>query len=422
MTAKASLPSELLATSKLKLVHLEVTSKCNLRCTYCAVSQPEYKGYDLNVSNLPGIVADLKRLGAETISLNGHGETTFHNDWKDVFEAIVGNFPRTEITTNLARNYSDEEIELLSRVDVITVSLDTPDPVLLKDTRRHVDLGVVLTNIARIRGAARHRPAAKSETDHRPGYMKLLGVDPAVAPDVISATGTDPYWAHNAYRITPRFMFSCVVHDKNVLTLPALAHLAVAVNVSHVIFCNMTKYKDLPGVVNVQPVSSLSDTDALIAARESLKLAEGILLRNGLHPDVQDSLPASIDEAIANSWRKKAAPRPLTIATVKQPHAALLSAQRNFRMPEKGETRDCLDPWNFSIIYATGKVAPCCWHDSMYTLGKDGSLLDILSAEKTVKLRKQLLTGRLNKFCKTCPARGLTTTDDLREKVAARDD
>jgi hypothetical protein len=347
-------------------------------------------------------------LNIETVCLNGHGETTFHKGWKDVFKQVIGNVPRTELTTNLSMEYSDEEIELLSRVDVIHVSLDTHDPILLRDTRRRVDLGTILNNIARIRKVARDRYEKKSPGEEYEFEGMML-------------SKTDPYWVHNTYRFSPRFMFSCVVHDKNVLLLPAFAHFAVAINVSHVIFCNMTKYDDLPGAVNVQPVSSLGSTDALVAAREAIMKAKETLEDNGLVAAIQDGLLASIDEAVANSWREQPTEH-LTIARVKQPHAATLSAQRNFRMPKKGETRDCLDPWNFSIIYATGKVAPCCWHDSMYTLGKDGSLLDILSAEKTVKLRKQLLTGRLNKFCKTCPARGLTTTKELREKVAARDD
>lgn len=406
MTSKTSIPSELLATSSLKAVHLEVTSKCNLRCTYCAVSQPEYKGYDLNLSSLPALLEALQDMNVETVCLNGHGETTFHKDWKDVFKQVVGNVPRTELTTNLSIDYSEEEIELLSHVDAIHVSLDTHDPLLLRNTRRSVKLGTIINNIARIRKVARDRYEKE-----RPGEEYEF--------EGMMLSKTDPYWVHNTYRFKPRFLFSCVVHDKNVLMLPAFAHFAVSVNVSHVIFCNMTKYDDLPEAMNVQPVSSLGSTDALVSAREAIKKAKEILEDNGLVAVIQDGLLAAIDEAIANSWRDE--PVELaTTATINQPHAGTLAAQRNFRVPRKGETRDCLDPWNFSIIYATGKVAPCCWHDPMHTLGKHGSLSDILSSEKMIKLRKQLLTGRLNKFCKTCPARGLTSVAGLREKVATR--
>ena len=380
MTSRTSPSPKLLATSKLKTVHLEVTSKCNLRCTYCAVSQPGYKGYDLDIDSLDPLLDDLHTLNVEMVCLNGHGETTFHAGWKDVFRKVVGKFPVIWLTTNLAIDYSDEEIKLLSRIDQIVVSLDTHDPLLLQDTRRRVDLGMIMRNISRIR----HASLARREDE-----------------------------------LTPHFTFSCVVHDKNVLQLPAFAHFVVSLHASHVDFCNLTKYSDLPGKVNVYPVSSLTNTDDLVNARESLKTAETILADNGVTSAIQDGLLASIDEAIANSWRKDA-PRPLTVDIVKQPHAATLSAQRNFRTPKKGETRDCLDPWEFSIIYATGKVAPCCWHEPLHTLGKDGSLLDILSSEKTIKLRKQLLSGRLNKFCKTCPARGLISTHGLRKKVIAR--
>jgi len=407
MTAEA-IPSELLASGRLKSVHLEVTSKCNLRCTYCAVSQPEYKGYDLNVDSLGSLIPALQELGVESISLNGHGETTFHKGWKDVFEQVIGVFPRTEITTNLSFDYSDEEIELLSRVDVITVSLDTHDPVLLQETRRKVDLGVILNNIARIRRAVAARRVS-------------LGSDSKYEFQGMMLSKTDPYWVHNTYRITPRFIFSCVVHNKNIMQLPAFAHFAVAINVSHVIFCNMTKYKDLPGAVNVYPISSLESTDDLVAARGALKQAEATLIDHGLNVLIQDGLLASVDTAIADSWRSSksaSSGKPVKEA----PHAATLSAQRSYGTPGKGETRDCLDPWNFAIVYATGKVAPCCWHDPMHTLGKDGTLLDILSSDKSIKLRKQLVTGRLNKFCKTCPARGLISVNELRHKVITRDE
>ena len=422
MTAEV-IPSELLSLTTLKTVHLEVTSNCNLRCTYCAVSQPDYKGYDLNVDSIGPLISALQKIGVESISLNGHGETTFHKGWKDVFEQVVGVFPRTEITTNLSFDYSDEEIDLLSRVDVITVSLDTHDPVLLRETRRKVNLGVILNNIARIRRAAADRRIS-------------LGPDSKYEFQGMIISKTDPYWVHNTYRITPRFTFSCVVHNKNIMQLPAFAHFAVAINVSHVVFCNMTKYKDLPGAMNVQPVSSLVGTDALVSARGALRYAETILEDNGLVSVIQDGLIASVDEAIASSWRGVGASllstpsvspseqttEHLTTASVKQPHAATLSSQRHFRTPGKGETRDCLDPWNFAIIYATGKVSPCCWHDPTHTLGKDGTLSDILSSDKSIKLRKQLVTGRLNKFCKTCPARGLISTKELRHKVITRDE
>jgi MoaA/NifB/PqqE/SkfB family radical SAM enzyme len=416
MTAEA-IPEELLSLTTLKTVHLEVTSNCNLRCTYCAVSQPDYKGYDLNVDSLGPLISALQKIGVESISLNGHGETTFHKGWKDVFEQVVGVFPRTEITTNLSFDYSDEEIDLLSRVDVITVSLDTHDPVLLRETRRKVDLGVILNNIARIRRAVAARRVS-------------LGSDSKYEFQGMMISKTDPYWVHNAHRITPRFMFSCVVHNKNIMQLPAFAHFAVAINVSHVIFCNMTKYRDLPGAMNVYPISALASTDDLVAARGALQLAEATLIDNGLEADIQDGLLASVDAAIGGSWRSQGKEGSGSTSKgntkgkpVKEaPHAATLSAQRSYGTPGKGETRDCLDPWNFAIVYATGKVAPCCWHDPMHTLGKDGTLLDILSSDKSIKLRKQLVTGRLNKFCKTCPARGLISVNELRHKVITRDE
>src|SRR5213079_2481089 len=49
---------DLLASDRTQVAHLEFTSRCNLRCVYCAVSQPTYSGRDLEHEQLESIIAD----------------------------------------------------------------------------------------------------------------------------------------------------------------------------------------------------------------------------------------------------------------------------------------------------------------------------------------------------------------------------
>ena len=383
MTPSTVVPEELLTTTRLKSVHIEVTSRCNLRCTYCAVSQLGYKGYDLSVDKLDTLLDELEALQVETLTLNGHGETTFHKQWTEVFQKVIGRFPRTELTTNLAMDYTDEEIDLLAELTIITVSIDTHDPLILRDTRRKVDVGTVLKSIARIRKSA-----------ERHGRVDSVPNGGGLAP-------------------TPHLRFSCVVHDKNVHTLPEFAHFAVSQDVKFCIFCNMIKYDDIPGALNVYPVTSFETREELEYARDCIQDAEDILRNNYVYTDIQAGLLESLEEKLsADSAEAEPAPTE---------HEQDLSGRRSFAAPQPGETRDCLDPWQMSIVYSTGKLSPCCWIDPPKTINEDESFTDIVNSETYVKIREQLLTGELNKFCRTCPARAIIDVDTFRDKVADRD-
>jgi hypothetical protein len=80
-------------------------------------------------------------------------------------------------------------------------------------------------------------------------------------------------------------------------------------------------------------------------------------------------------------------------------------------------TRDCLDPWFFAMLNARRELQPCCWHPAVGTLPVGGSLNDVLEGAAMRELRRQLLTGELNEYCRRCPARPLTDPDRLRNHL-----
>ena len=63
-------------------------------------------------------------------------------------------------------------------------------------------------------------------------------------------------------------------------------------------------------------------------------------------------------------------------------------------------SRSCNAPWVSTVIEADGTVRPCFFHPALGNL-RDGSLTDILNAERSVAFRRQLDVAR-DDVCRTC--------------------
>ncbi len=201
---------------KIKSLRIEITTRCNLRCVYCPVSFPNYVGKDMPVDAIEPILKLVDNTDDKAeILLNGHGETTYHPHWMDFCRPILAR-PNKVMTmiTNLARPLQDDEVECMAGLGAIQVSMDTADPELLAALRRKVKLSTITDNIARIRAASKRRG-----------------------------------W--------PRFTLSAGVYDRSVDGLTDLARFAIEQGIVWVTFWSLVKYDDIPGAINVYPVSSL---------------------------------------------------------------------------------------------------------------------------------------------------------------------
>lgn len=135
---------------------VDINEKCNLRCDYCMVSSPAYKGVEMQGAIFDRAIALLGGIDPKAeVHVNGHGETTFHPQWMDMCKRIIDRGFRPFIITNLAKNYSDEEVELLARFSEIQVSLDSDDTELMRKVRKAVRVDNIFQTIERIREAAR---------------------------------------------------------------------------------------------------------------------------------------------------------------------------------------------------------------------------------------------------------------------------
>jgi molybdenum cofactor biosynthesis enzyme MoaA len=219
-----TLDADLLGPGPIREVRIDLTTRCNLRCVYCAVSQPDYDGRDMAAEVLKKAVPTVLQIAAhnqiEYLSVAGHGETTFMQGWTEVVAALIESLPVT-LTSNLAKEYSAEELHVLGRIQAIAVSIDTCDRELLRRMRRRVDVRQIVTNINLIRAAGLDRP--------------------------------------------PHFYFLSGLYDQNSLHLEAFARFAVALGIEAMGFWDLSKYDydaaAIPERDRPRPLDELSEDE-----------------------------------------------------------------------------------------------------------------------------------------------------------------
>ena len=251
--------TDLLKSHKTREFQLEFTSRCNLRCVYCAVSQPDYVGRDMPTEDFDRLVEDLKARRVEQVLINGHGETTLLPDWQEKVRKIAYHGLNMSIISNFARLMSDAELEAMAHVANIQVSIDTHRADLLQKLRRKVDVRNILTNMVRVRAAA-----------------SRLGIP------------------------KPKFSWSCVITDKNAFDLVDYVHFALACGVREVSLCNLTKYDDVDGALNVDHVTTMPQ-DKLARFAGMIEEARAILSQAG----GQLFVMAGLEDAIADTLSQR---------------------------------------------------------------------------------------------------------------------
>ncbi|MFH0753225.1 MAG: radical SAM protein [Candidatus Omnitrophota bacterium] len=102
-------------------VTLCVTNRCNLRCVYCYADCGSQERKEFTTREICDIVDHLCSLGMRYISLNG-GEALLREDIDQVVDHINQKGILCQITTNGL--LVEKKIEVLRKVDAITMSLD----------------------------------------------------------------------------------------------------------------------------------------------------------------------------------------------------------------------------------------------------------------------------------------------------------
>ena len=215
-------------------LRIDVNELCNLRCDYCAVTHPDYVGQEMPRELFPAVIELTRRMPKDSeVDVNGHGETTYHPRWMEVSGQVLDAGHRPHIITNLAKTFSDEEIDLLARFAFIKVSLDSDDDKMMRAIRKAVRVDHVFATIDRIRASAARQ-----------------GVSPP-----------------------PEIYFSVGVYDPSVWVMERFVAKLIGIGVVGVVFWNLVEYSHQTKVRALR----LLDDEETARTREILSRVKAML-------------------------------------------------------------------------------------------------------------------------------------------------
>ena len=251
---------ELLETKAIDKVWLEVTSRCNLRCTYCHLSHEDIEEVDLDMTGFSTFLVGLKNKNVREIIFNGRGENTFLQGWdKYVRKIIDAGFIVTAVT-NLSRAYDNEEIDVFSMFQSITVSVDTTEPKIFTAIRRKADIKLVLYNILRIRAHAQSK-----------------------------------------HRELPVFVWNMIIHDQSIHHLPQSVSLGIQSGVTSFVWSILGATPEVEGALTPKQLTELN-TEEFDLGLQSMSDAKSICMKAGV---IQSDSPGLVS-LIENICSKKA--------------------------------------------------------------------------------------------------------------------
>lgn len=132
------------------------TNRCNLSCVYCVQStmkgtNPYFKA-EIPYAYADDILDMMAAKGIDRISTCVEGEATIYKQWQEVFSRFHEKYPHIEMfmTTNLNREYSQKDIELLANYTMLDVSIDSLKPELYSELRKNGKLELLLKNLDKL--------------------------------------------------------------------------------------------------------------------------------------------------------------------------------------------------------------------------------------------------------------------------------
>lgn len=237
--------------------HIEFTSNCNQRCVYCAVSQPGYRGLDMDASLLEDAIAGLVRMGLRRAICNGHGETTMLPGWHRQVAGLQQAGAKCSIITNSSHLFTDEELGILVDFAEITISCDTADPQLFKAMRRGGDFRNILWNM---------------------NALQALAMQRGVLP--------------------PAIQWSCVLSDLNIFSLRSFVLAGIVAGVNGFQFCHLRSYPRPPStdleLLPLEDFAADQAKQALTVLDDCEQLAEQHRVAFQLQPEIRNALVAAI--------------------------------------------------------------------------------------------------------------------------------
>jgi MoaA/NifB/PqqE/SkfB family radical SAM enzyme len=343
-------------------IAIEVSSRCNLRCSYCHKADDVLEAMpgandDMTEAMIADVYRYCKAAGIRNVTLSVGGETTVVPDWhKRVAPFLDDPEIETHMVSNFARPLRDEELEAFTRLNALQVSFDSADPGMVRKLRSKADLGTIAYNIIRLRQAARER-------------------------------GRGPFLVVN-----------CTLCRDNVGHVAKLAGFCRELGVDQLLLTEvMTITQHNPSMP--ETLDRLNDDEVILLARQIIA-AEDAVAGSATALRLRDHLRARIEE-IVEQLREGRTP-------------AGAADYFNRRMESAG----CHQPWQSPMVGATGRIIACCGSGPAGRIGNLATqgMSEVMDGAAARAIRASILAGQPTVACETCSfARDMSFPEFARE-------
>ena len=204
-----------------------------------------------------------------------------------------------------------------------------------------------------------------------------------------------------------------MLFSENTEHLPRLVALAGSCGATlHLQNPTLIRGLDEPEEGPLTPLSELGSEAKQAAFQvivEAFKLAKALKVQLTADPMLEAQFDARMEdeiEAVKHEFDDPNATRPLELVNITT-------------RSKGGQTRLCLEPWNYLLFAQNGDVFSCCvGYPAVAKLGEDTDLEAIYNSPGNRRVREELLTGNLRSECATCPRKANVSTTELRAKVS----
>lgn len=143
----------------LRVLHIETTTACNLRCVHCTRSLPEYEVRSMPWETFERLISAMRDY-RPLVFLNGHGEPLVHPDFRRQFTAAVGSDCRIRFQTNAQLLVPELTAWMLNSGawERLDVSIDGATANTYEAIRKGASFATLVDNLAAFRTLRRDRP------------------------------------------------------------------------------------------------------------------------------------------------------------------------------------------------------------------------------------------------------------------------
>lgn len=344
-------------------VCIEITNKCNLRCSYCAKSNDRleaepWNNIDMSDDAIRALYRYCKEAGVRHVSLSGVGETAMVAGWhRKVASFLDDPEINAHLVSNFIRVFDDGDLIALTKLRNLQVSFDSADLAMVRRLRSRADLRTIAYNIVRLRQK-----------------MKELGRGPNI--DV-----------------------NCTLTRVNIGELAKLAGFCRELGVDRLMVGEVTA----TGPENLKMPETLDRLtgDEVVLLACQIIAAEDELCGSGTSLYLRDHLRARIED-IVEQLREGGIP-------------ADPAGYFHRRMASSA----CRQPWASPSVRANGNVYPCCMVGEGEPLGNlaTSSLDKILDNQSSRAVRAEILDGKTNLPCEGCTLASGESFDDFVHEI-----